>query len=209
MKSNPAKYLLGKLENRRAMQWLGHFSQPLLAPLSRARSAPMDALHQIILAQAAEAEAREAELAAAKAGLLAKALEIEKYKLQIARLRRMQFGRSSEKIARTIEQLELKLEELEAGLPATSGDTSAAPGEPSRRSINHCRIGRSPNAGRCPLIFRLATLSMNRTATAPSAAARCARSARTSPAFSITSPAISRWFGTSARRSRAGAARAE
>ena len=50
------------------------------------------ALHQIILAQAAEAEAREAELAAAKAGLLAKVLEIEKYKLQIARLRRMQFG---------------------------------------------------------------------------------------------------------------------
>ena len=91
----------------------------------------IDALHHIILAQAAEAEAREAELAAAKAGLLAKALEIEKYKLQIARLRRMQFGRSSEKIARTIEQLELKLEELEAGMPATSGDTSAAPGEPS------------------------------------------------------------------------------
>jgi transposase len=66
------------------------------------------ALHRIILAQAAEGEAREAELAAAKAGLLAKALEVEKLKLQIARLRRMQFGRSSEKIARTIEQLELK-----------------------------------------------------------------------------------------------------
>jgi hypothetical protein len=47
----------------------------------------IDALHQIILAQAAEAQAREAELAAAKAGLVEKALEIEKYKLQIARLR--------------------------------------------------------------------------------------------------------------------------
>ena len=90
----------------------------------------IDALHQIILAQAAEAEAREAELAAAKAGLLAKALEVEKYKLQIARLRRMQFGRSSEKIARTIEQLELRLEELEAETPAAS-DASAAPGDPS------------------------------------------------------------------------------
>jgi transposase len=63
-------------------------------------------LHQIIAAQAAEGEAREAELAAARAGLMAKALEVEKLKLQIARLRRMQFGRSSEKIARTIEQLE-------------------------------------------------------------------------------------------------------
>jgi len=40
----------------------------------------------------------EAELAAAKAGLMAKALEVEKLKLQIARLRRMQFrspGRAS------------------------------------------------------------------------------------------------------------------
>jgi transposase len=85
-------------------------------------------LHQIITAQAAESAAREAELAAAKAGLLAQALEVEKLKLQIARLRRMQFGRSSEKIARTIEQLELRLEELEAETPAAAGsdDGSAA-----------------------------------------------------------------------------------
>jgi hypothetical protein len=34
-------HALGKLENRRAMQWLGHFSLPLLAPLSRARSAQL------------------------------------------------------------------------------------------------------------------------------------------------------------------------
>jgi transposase len=88
-------------------------------------------LHQIILAQAAEAEAREAELAAAKAGLMAKVLEIEKYKLQIARLRRMQFGSSSEKIARTIEQLELRLEELEAETPAATGDASASDSEQS------------------------------------------------------------------------------
>jgi transposase len=89
------------------------------------------ALHEIILAQAAEGEARAAELAAAKAGLLAKALEVEKLKLQIARLRRMQFGRSSEKIARTIEQLELRLEELEAETPASaaSDDGSVANGE--------------------------------------------------------------------------------
>jgi transposase len=89
-------------------------------------------LHRIILAQAAEGEAREAELAAAKAGLMAKALEVEKLKLQIARLRRMQFGRSSEKIARTIEQLELRLEELETETPAPAApDASAADGEPS------------------------------------------------------------------------------
>jgi transposase len=89
------------------------------------------ALHRIIAAQLAEGEAREAELAAAKAGLLAKALEVEKLKLQIARLRRQQFGRSSEKIARTIEQLELRLEELETEAPAASDDASAANGDQS------------------------------------------------------------------------------
>jgi len=89
-------------------------------------------LHRIILVQAAEGEARDAELAAAKAGLLAKALEVEKLKLQIARLKRMQFGRSSEKIARTIEQLELRLEELEADAPAPAAPyASDANGEQS------------------------------------------------------------------------------
>jgi hypothetical protein len=61
-----------------------------------------------------------AELAAAKAGLIAKALEVEKLKLQLARLRRTQSGHSSEKIARSIEQLELRLEELEAENPGAS-----------------------------------------------------------------------------------------
>jgi transposase len=60
-------------------------------------------------------------------GLLAKALEIEKLKLQIARLRRQQFGRSSEKIARTIEQLELMLEELEAQTPIPAAAVDSAP----------------------------------------------------------------------------------
>lgn len=48
--------------------------------------------------------------------------EIEHLKLLIAKLRRMQFGRSSEKLDRQIEQLELRLEELKA-------DEGAAPSE--------------------------------------------------------------------------------
>ena len=40
--------------------------------------------------------------------------EIEQLKLLIAKLRRMQFGRKSEKLDWQIEQLELKLDELEA-----------------------------------------------------------------------------------------------
>src|SRR5690349_4227269 len=83
----------------------------------------VEALRRLIAAE------RE-ELAAAKAGLLAKALEIEKLKLQIARLRRQQYGRSSEKMARALEQFELRLEELEAEEAAgpaasTEADTAA------------------------------------------------------------------------------------
>ena len=40
-------------------------------------------------------------------------LQIEKLKLQLAKLKRMQFGRSSEKLAQQIEQLELLIEALE------------------------------------------------------------------------------------------------
>jgi transposase len=57
----------------------------------------------------------QSELKVAELSVQYKALEIEKLKLQIAKLRRMQFGRSSERIARQIEQLELRLEELETG----------------------------------------------------------------------------------------------
>jgi transposase len=57
----------------------------------------------------------QAELKAAELGVQRHALEIEKLKLQIAKLRRMQFGRSSERVTRQIEQLELQLEELESG----------------------------------------------------------------------------------------------
>jgi len=117
----------------------------------------IDTLRGIIVTQAAdfaaELGARDAELAAAKAGLLAKTLEIEKLKFQIARLRRAQFGRSSEKIARTIEQLELMLEELEAetavpALAAASASARAADVEQSSSS-------QSKSSGRKPLAEHL------------------------------------------------------
>ena len=67
-------------------------------------------------------------LLAAEAGLFAKTLEAEKLKFELARLKRMAFGQSSERLDRQIEQLELKLEEIEA----TTADTalpSAVPGD--------------------------------------------------------------------------------
>jgi transposase len=49
---------------------------------------------------------REAELAEARAELTGARLRIEQYKAQLAQLRRMQFGRSSEKLDTRIQQLE-------------------------------------------------------------------------------------------------------
>ena len=51
--------------------------------------------------------------------------EIEHLKLLIAKLRRMQFGRKSEKLERQIEQLELKLEELETAKVSAASETAA------------------------------------------------------------------------------------
>jgi transposase len=67
----------------------------------------------------------QSELKVAELSVQYKALEIEKLKLQIAKLRRMQFGRSSERISRQIEQLELRLEELETGEAESAAKTEA------------------------------------------------------------------------------------
>jgi transposase len=67
----------------------------------------------------------QAKLKAAELSVQLRTLEIEKLKFQIARLRRMQFGRSSERITRQIEQLELQLEELETGEAEESAHAAA------------------------------------------------------------------------------------
>jgi transposase len=54
-----------------------------------------------------------------QAKLVASTIEIEHLKLLIAKLRRLQFGRSSEKVSREIEQLELRLEELQTAQAQT------------------------------------------------------------------------------------------
>lgn len=67
-----------------------------------------------------EVESHKAANATAKA-------EIEHLKLLIAKLRRMQFGRSSEKLDRQIEQFELRLEELETDEGAAPIEVPKAP----------------------------------------------------------------------------------
>lgn len=77
----------------------------------------------------------QAELSAAVTAVQLGRLEIEKLKVQLARLRRMQFGRSSERLDREIQQLELKLEELETGeaqSEAATVTTSSPTARPER-----------------------------------------------------------------------------
>ena len=57
---------------------------------------------------------RDEQILGLEAQLNTRATEIEHLKLTIAKLRRMQFGRKSEKLDHQIEQLELQLEDLQA-----------------------------------------------------------------------------------------------
>src|ERR1700685_2840956 len=78
-----------------------------------------------------------------KALVLAKQAELESLKLLIAKLKRMQFGPSSEKYDRDIQQLELRLEDLEANqaaepplaVPAAVVGRQTAPLKPARRPL--------------------------------------------------------------------------
>ena len=63
-----------------------------------------DALRALILAQQEELASRDTE--------------IENLKLLVLKLKRLQFGRKSEKLDKQIEQLELRLEDLEANQTA-------------------------------------------------------------------------------------------
>jgi transposase len=73
----------------------------------------IDALKAMLLAREAALQASETRVAHLSAELSTRTAEIEHLKLVLAKLRRMQFGRRSEKLDLQIEQLELKLEDLE------------------------------------------------------------------------------------------------
>ena len=78
---------------------------------------------------------RDERLRLAEAQIVYATLEIENLKMQLARLRRMQFGRSSEKLSAAIEQIEFKLEELETTVSAAEAPavSTARPPRPLRK----------------------------------------------------------------------------
>ena len=89
---------------------------------------------------------KQEELIATHEQLLSHQSEIEHLKLLIAKLRRMQFGRKSEKLERQIEQLELKLGELESAkacrfsesitdFVSTDSSNPLVPSKPARQPL--------------------------------------------------------------------------
>src|SRR6266568_8096237 len=100
------------------------------------------ATHERFIAQHEDLIAAQEQLLVKEEQLLSRVHEIEHLKLLIAKLRRLQFGRKSEKVERQIEQLELKLEDLEAqrveSLPQAAREADApkpAPATKSRRPL--------------------------------------------------------------------------
>ncbi len=84
-----------------------------------------DALRAIIAAQAAELAARQAQLET-------RDTLIAQLQAQLAVLRRARFGASSEKIDRTIDQLELALEDIEAASAEEPPDHPSRPDAPAK-----------------------------------------------------------------------------
>ena len=100
------------------------------------------AAHAMLLVERAARQAAEAQLAERDTALAhqvgevaALRLEIERLKLLLAKARRAQFGRSSERGAKLVEQLELQLAELEesAAEEEAAAELAASKRTPPRR----------------------------------------------------------------------------
>ena len=82
--------------------------------LVAAMQARLVASEQALEAERTAHQTTREHLDAAKNAVKLTTLQIEKLKLQLARLRRMKFGQSSERLTLLADQLELTLEDLEA-----------------------------------------------------------------------------------------------
>ena len=168
-------------------------------------SAPLppdpDALRLFAAGLQAELARKDIEIAANAAEIHAKTLHIEKLKVQLAVLRRARFGRSSEKLDRDIEQLELLIGELEEEQAEGDARTSAAdPAEPQPQA--RTRERKQPARRPLPPHLPRETVTHEPPCTCPAqiasrfrwaAAARCSAGwGRTSARCSNTCPPASR-----------------
>ena len=74
----------------------------------------IEALKALLMQRDGEVQQLRDTVTTLEQALNVRSLEIEQLKLQLAKLKRMQFGRKSEKLDHQIEQLELQLEDLQA-----------------------------------------------------------------------------------------------
>jgi transposase len=79
---------------------------------------------------------RNAALEAAEALFISQKLELEKLRFEIACLKRMKYGRSSEQLDAKILQMQLTLEDLEASLAAKPEHLRPAPKEPAAPPVH-------------------------------------------------------------------------
>lgn len=113
--------------------------------MPHAASLPEDlnALKRLVLEQRAQLAATEEQLTLTRAALLSRDVLIEKMKIELMRLKRMRFGRSSEQLDARIAQLELTLEELEASqtqiaaplTPSSMRSPDLARAKPARKPL--------------------------------------------------------------------------
>jgi len=86
-----------------------------------------------------DVEALKVELVAARALVIEQKIQLEKLRFEIARLKRMKYGRSSEQLDTQIGQMQLTLEDLEATLAETPEPLRPAPKpapiKPVRRAL--------------------------------------------------------------------------
>lgn len=141
----------------------------------------LEALRAFATGLQAELARKELEIAANAAEIHAKTLHIEKLKMQLAVLRRARFSRSSEKLERDIEQLELLIGELETD-EAEGQAKGEARGVADPAQIQSDRASAGIRcASRCRRICHARWSCMSRPAPAPVVAARgSAALARTS-----------------------------
>jgi transposase len=133
------------------------------------KQALLSAREQIIAEKEAQLAERDRLIAVRDAELYSKTLQIEHLKAQLAVLRRARFGRSSEKLDREIEQLELLLGELEEGVAESQVRTEQAQSEGRAIEVRSKPTQRQPG-GRKPLP---AHLPRERSVQQPPAACIC------------------------------------
>lgn len=101
-------------------------------------------LRAALAAAEARAAAAEEELTQARAVVSASDAMIRHLQLQIAKLRREQFGHSAERHARLIEQLEMQLEDLETDLGQDRAKTDATVAKTTVAAFERRRPARKP-----------------------------------------------------------------